>query len=85
MSHWPRVPLQVNNAGVATQFPHNLTRDGVEATFQATVDGVRKLVLQVKGNMIHPYSVFATFASNPTLALGNTDRLCHVMFIQHLS
>lgn len=75
----------MNNAGVATQFPHNLTRDGVEATFQATVDGVRKLVLQVKGNMIHPYSVFATFASNPTLALGNTDRLCHVMFIQHLS
>ena len=26
---------QVNNAGVATQFPYKLTVDGVESTFQA--------------------------------------------------
>ncbi|CAE8702675.1 unnamed protein product, partial [Polarella glacialis] len=31
--------ILVNNAGVATQFPHTLTRDGVELTFQANYLG----------------------------------------------
>ena len=31
--------VQVNNAGVATQFPHKLTQDGIETTFQACTVG----------------------------------------------
>ncbi|CAJ1341330.1 unnamed protein product [Effrenium voratum] len=39
LAELPALHILVNNAGVATQFPHNLTRDGVEATFQVNYLG----------------------------------------------
>ncbi|CAE7467910.1 Wwox [Symbiodinium natans] len=34
LAQLPALHILVNNAGVATQFPHSLTRDGIETTFQ---------------------------------------------------
>jgi len=55
---------EVNNAGVATQFPYNLTVDGVETTFQVVDRGNETrnhchfLLVQWDINGISPLSPF---------------------------